>query len=159
MQHMAFLAAGEILDSTPDTLTVSINPERPISLSFFSSMKIGRVGTPDQASDNGVWIASLLDLAATKMTVVQQRAESKDYVDTHAILNTGLSLEEALGAAQAVYGKQFNAAITLKALSYFEDGDLSKLPRQVQDYLIEQSTGVRKLSRIRRVSDELAPEP
>jgi len=33
-----------------------------------------------------------------------------------------------LTAAQALYGASFNPQITLKALSYFEDGNLQLLP-------------------------------
>ena len=42
----------------------------------------------------------------------------------------GISLPSALAAAQALYGASFNPQITLKALSYFEDGDLRTLPEE-----------------------------
>src|SRR5665811_1418998 len=62
--------------------------------------------------------------AATKLKTIQLRAQAKDYQDIAAWLDTGLSLAEALAAAGAIYGKEFNGALSLKALSYFEDGDL-----------------------------------
>jgi hypothetical protein len=75
------------------------------------------------------WIASLLDLAGTKASVVQVRAEAKDYLDLDMlVMKGGISLPSALAAAQALYGASFNPQITLKALSYFEDGDLRTLP-------------------------------
>jgi hypothetical protein len=91
---------------------------------------------PRIASDNGLQIATLLDLASTKAAVVQQRAEAKDYEDIDALLRDGrIDLSLALAGARAIYGPQFNPQITLKALSFFGDGNLHRLPRDVQDRL------------------------
>ncbi len=76
---------------------------------------------------------ALLDLAGTKAAVVQVRAEAKDYLDLDAILTSGIDLPHALGAASAIYGASFNPQITLKALSYFEDGDLAQLPDEFKE--------------------------
>jgi hypothetical protein len=40
-----------------------------------------------------------------------------------------------LAAARAIYGARFNPQITLKALSYFDDGTLRRIPRVVKDRL------------------------
>ncbi len=48
--------------------------------------RLKRVRPPEIAPDNQVAVASLLDLAGTKVAVVQQRAEAKDYLDIEAIL-------------------------------------------------------------------------
>jgi hypothetical protein len=67
---------------------------------------------------------------------VQQRAEAKDYYDMDALLQDGrIDLPAALAAARAIYGPRFNPQITLKALSFFGDGNLRRLPRDVQDRL------------------------
>ena len=88
------------------------------------------------APDNGLQAASLLDLAGTKASVVQQRAEAKDYIDIDAILTDGrVGLPMALSVAKAIYGQQFNPLITLKALSFFEDGDLHRLTDMTKDRL------------------------
>jgi hypothetical protein len=42
---------------------------------------IKRAQNPDIAEENGVQIASLLDLLASKLKTVQLRAEAKDYQD------------------------------------------------------------------------------
>ena len=95
-----------------------------------------RLAPPHRAPGNGVLIASLLDLAGTKASVVQLRAEAKDYSDMDAILRDGrIDLPTALAAARAIYGAQFNPQLTLKALSYFEDGNLPRLPRATKDRL------------------------
>ena len=81
----------------------------------------------------GVKIASLLDLAGTKAAVVQVRPEAKDYIDLDVLISSGgVSLSMALTAAQKLYGASFNPQITLKALSYFEDGDLKSLPEDTK---------------------------
>ena len=75
----------------------------------------------------------VLDIAGTKATVVQKRAEVKDYLDLDALLQAGVDLPSALAAGQVVYGRRFNPLITLKALSYF--GDVPALPVDVQHRL------------------------
>ena len=80
-------------------------------------------------------MASLLDVAATKVTTVQARADAKDYLDIDALLGAGIALEEALGAAGAVYGSGFNPLLTLKALTYYAEGDLDTVPNPVRDRL------------------------
>ena len=69
------------------------------------------------------------------MAVIQSRSESKDYLYVAALLKNGVSLADALGAALAVYGEQFNPLISVKALSYFGDGDLAALPEAVKQSL------------------------
>jgi hypothetical protein len=76
---------------------------------------------------------SLIDLAGTKAAVVQVRPEAKDYIDLDTLISAGgISLPMALTAAQKLYGVSFNPQITLKALSYFEDGNLRSLPEDTK---------------------------
>jgi hypothetical protein len=85
-------------------------------------------------------VASLLDLAGTKVTVIQQRAEVKDYLDIDALLQHGINLPTALAAGAVVYGRSFNPLITLKALSYFDD--VPMLVIDVRKRLTAAVTGV-----------------
>jgi hypothetical protein len=59
----------------------------------------------------------------------------KDYLDLDALISHGVSLPEALAAARAIYGEKFNAQLTLKALSFFGDGDLPSLGQDIQQRL------------------------
>jgi Nucleotidyl transferase AbiEii toxin, Type IV TA system len=78
-------------------------------------------------------MASLLDLAGTKAAIVQVRSQAKDYIDLDNLIRTeGISLPMALTAARKLYGVSFNPQIALKALSYFEDGDLRSLPEETK---------------------------
>jgi hypothetical protein len=77
----------------------------------------------------------MLDVGATKLSTIQQPAQARDYEDLAAIVGAGISLAEARGAAAAAYGKEFNGALSLKALTYFGDGDLPNLSAATQTKL------------------------
>jgi hypothetical protein len=63
-------------------------------------------------------------------------AEVKDYIDIDAILRDGrVDLPTALASSKAIYGRQSNPQITLKALSFFDDGNLRRLPKAIKDRL------------------------
>jgi Nucleotidyl transferase AbiEii toxin, Type IV TA system len=140
---LAFLSSATITQQAPNTLSVTVDRGGPVRLSFFGAPAIRRLCPPLITPGNSVQVASLLDIAGTKASVVQQRAEAKDYVDIDAILRDGhIDLPNALAAARAIYGAQFNPLITLKALSFFDDGDLGSLPRDVRDRLVKAATEV-----------------
>jgi hypothetical protein len=87
-------------------------------------------------------VASLLDLAGTKASVVQARAEAKDYINIDALIQAcNIDLPIALAAGRATYGPQFNPEITLKALSYFGDGNLPHLPDDMKSRLATAPRG------------------
>ena len=102
-----------------------------------------RLLPPLIARDNNLQVASLLDIADTKAAVVQVRAEAKDYIDIDALLTDGrIDLPTALAAAKAIRGEPFNPQSTLKALPYFGDGNLRRLPKSVRDRLARASRAV-----------------
>lgn len=121
--------------SEPDTLVSVVDRDGLVTVSFFGGLPLSRVADPALAGSDGPLVASLLDLAATKVKVVQDRAEAKDYVDVARLLAEGISLREALAAALAVYGPTFNPLPSLKALAYFGDGDLPSLPKETREAL------------------------
>jgi len=132
-REIPFLKESVRLQSSPNTLVSIVKgPEGGTKVSFFGGLPLRRVKDPEPAVSNGLPIASLLDLAATKVKVVQDRAETKDYLDIFRILEEGIDLTSALAAAHAVYGAVFNPLLSLKALSYFGDGDLGNLPERVR---------------------------
>jgi len=143
VQRIAYLRDGKVTLQRENTLTVVLDRNGPVSVSFFGGLALSRVSSPDTANDNGIQVASLLDVAGCKMAVVQSRAEGKDYRDIVALLENGISLPKALAAAKAIYGDQFEPRTTLRALSYFADGDLPKLPASMQNALRTAATGVK----------------
>ncbi len=121
---LPFLAGAELLQAALSTATFLVDRGGPVKVSWFGGLGLGRVGEPAIAADTGVRVASLLDLAAQKVRVVQVRAERKDYLDLATLLAHGITLPIALGAARALY-PEFAPLVSLKALSYFGDGDLA----------------------------------
>jgi len=90
-----------------------------VLISFFGGLGLGQVAPRDQVHGMTLFIASVLDIAGTKMAVFQKRAEMKDYLDIDALLRNGVDSPTALAAGCVVYGRSFNPLITLKALSFF----------------------------------------
>ncbi|MEO5362620.1 MAG: nucleotidyl transferase AbiEii/AbiGii toxin family protein [Magnetococcus sp. DMHC-8] len=140
---MPFLAGAVVTQRQPDTFSCTVDRGGVVKLSFFGLPGIPRLHSPMIAPDHGLQVAALLDLAGMKAAVVQMRAEAKDYLDMDALLTDGrIDLPSALAAAQAIYGTQFNPQSTLKALSYFEDGNLRRLPQSVKDRLVKTACAV-----------------
>ena len=138
-----FLAGAIVTQREPNTLNCTVDRGGVVKLSFFGLPGLPRLAPPLIARDNGLQVAALLDLAATKASVVQLRAEAKDYIDIDALLTDGqIDLPTALAAARAIYGEQFNPQNTLKALSYFDDGNLARLPQPIRDRLVKAAIAV-----------------
>lgn len=122
-----------------------------MAVSFFGLPDLNRLRPGDVIGANGIRVASTLDLAGTKAAVVQNRAEIKDYIDIDAIIEDGsVSLSQALVAGKAIFGKQFNPELTLKALCYFGDGTVKEIPRAMQDRLVAAFQGV-DLARLQKL--------
>jgi hypothetical protein len=134
-RQVPFLAAAVRLQTGPNTLICRVDRGGPVKVSFFGGLSLRRVEDPEPAEGNGVLVASPRDLAATKVKVVQDRAEAKDYLDVDQLLTAGIDLAQALAAARAVYGPTFNPILSAKALCYFCDGDLPSLPAEVRSRL------------------------
>jgi len=127
-----FLADSDVLQREPDTLTVSVLKESPVKVSLFGGISFGRVWMPELTDDGCVRVASLLDLLGTKLKVLLQRIEIKDYLDIEAIVHAGVSLADGLGAARTLYGNAFPPMECVKALTYFEEGAARELPRDTR---------------------------
>ena len=92
-----YLKNAEMTQFQDNTLTAIVDRNGPVKLSFFGSLGINRAQDPDIADENGIQIASLLDLLASKLKTVQSRAEAKDYRDIVASFDAGLSLGRGFG--------------------------------------------------------------
>jgi nucleotidyltransferase AbiEii toxin of type IV toxin-antitoxin system len=132
---IGYLQDAEMRQFEENTLTAMVNRDGPVKVSFFGGLKLNRVQDPDVIPDNGIKVASLLDVAATKLATIQQRAQARDYEDVLALAGAGVSLPEMLAAAEAVYGSTFNGTLSLKALTFFADGDLPTLSPVIQSRL------------------------
>lgn len=143
LHSLSYLREARVDQRGNNTLTVMVDGTGLVRVSFFGDVRMNHVEEPDLSPDNNLQIASLLDLTATKLKTVQQRAEAKDYRDIAAALESGVALSTAIAAARAIYGKGFNAMVTLKALTYFGDGNLESLPFKTQERLRIASESVK----------------
>lgn len=126
-----------------------------VKLSFFGTITFGRVGEPDLTEDAVLQVASLDDLMATKLKVVLQRAEAKDYRDIAAMVNAGVGLARGLACARLLFGPNFQPSESLKALVYFDDGDLNTLTAGEKHTLVEAVKAVRDLPDVALRSHDL----
>ena len=79
--------------------------------------------------------------SATKLKVRLERVAARDYVDIAAILRTGASLEDGLGAAAALYGSQFPPMEAVKALAWSEVGDARNVDPATRECLSRAAAG------------------
>lgn len=145
--------SAQTLQQAKDTLVVLADG---VKLSFFGGLRFGRVGDPHLTTDGVAEVASLEDLMAHKLKVILQRAEKKDYQDIAAMLRAGISLARGLAAARLFFGAEFQPAESLKALAYFKDGDLARLPRDDRHTLIAAAAAVGDLPPVALRSRRLA---
>jgi hypothetical protein len=138
-----FLAKARVTQKSPDTLSVIVDRGEPVQVSFFGVPKLGRIDVGDRVEENGITIASICDLAGTKLAVVQRRAEVKDYIDIDAMILAGvIDLPHSLAVARHIYGDQFSPELSLKALCYFEDGNVCDLAMETRERLVAAVQGV-----------------
>jgi Nucleotidyl transferase AbiEii toxin, Type IV TA system len=125
----AFIRDAQTIKEDPQTLVVSAKTTiDPVQISFFGTIGIGHVNPPLQTADGVLLVASLEDLLATKLKIILDRAEAKDYADIAAVLTAGVSLEKGLGAFSMMFNN--DPALPLRALGFFDDGDLATLPKK-----------------------------
>ncbi len=132
-----YLHGGTTLQSAANTLTVAVERDGPVRLSYFGGLGLGQVEAAETVAGPAFPVASLLDLGGMKVAVVTQRAELKDYLDIHALLTlAGFDLPTMLAAAAVIYGDDFNPLIALKAISYHGDRALAGLAAAVRKDLL-----------------------
>lgn len=157
----AFMRRATTLQESKDTLVVMVpgsarRGRDGVKVSFFGGMSFGRVADPLLCDDGVMRIASLDDLMAHKLKVILQRSEEKDYRDIAAMIRAGVEVARGLAAARVFFGKAFQPMASLKALTYFRDGDLGKLSGADRRTLIEAARPVRALPAIALRSKTLA---
>jgi hypothetical protein len=158
-----FLQHSQVLQDGRDTFTALASLDEPnhspgdrsVKLSFFGSISFGRVADPQWTSDGVAQVASFDDLLATKVKVLLQRVESKDYVDVAALLRAGVSLDRGLAAARVMFAPTFQPSECLKALVYFDGGDLDTLTSSTRELLIEAASSVRDLPQVAVIDHNL----
>lgn len=158
-----FMAQSTVLQDERNSLSILVpygdTVHTHVKVSFFGTIVFGRVGLPDETDDGVLQVASLDDLMATKLKVVLQRAEAKDYRDIAAMLKAGVSLAKGLASASVLFAPTFQPSESLKALVYYEDGDLTTLTQDEKRTLVQAVSAVRKIPTVVVLSSHLGIKP
>jgi hypothetical protein len=142
LRQIPYLKGAVVRQSSPNTLTTTVERAGPVQVSFFGGLGLGQVQAPDYIKDLNLAIASLIDLAGTKAKVIIQRVEPKDYIDVHALMTKGgIPLANMLAAASIIFGPQFNPLDALKAIAYHQDPSLAGLSEEVKRELAKAVRG------------------
>jgi len=111
-----------------DNLEAYVKRGGLVKLAFFGGLDtLQRVEDPRRAAGSLVQVASLVDLAGMKMRVIQVRGSWKDYVDIHTLVSHGIDVPTGLAAAKAI-DRKFDPATSIRALQFFGDGTLNRVP-------------------------------
>ena len=130
-----------------DTLEAFVDRGGTVKLAFFGGLNtLRRIEDPGCAAGSRVQVASLVDLAGMKMRVIQVRGNWKDYVDLHTLALHGVDVATALAAAKAI-DRNFQPAISIRALQFYGDGSLDRVPIAMQKDLTRLARGI-DLSRL-----------
>jgi hypothetical protein len=134
----------QVVQDEKNSLTMLAGPGE-VKLSFFGGLGMGRVGEPTRTEDEVVSVASPLDLLATKLKVIMQRAEAKDYLDVAQLLRDRVSLIQGLGAARTMYGPAFAPSECLRALTFYDDGDLATVGSEAREVLRREAAAASRM--------------
>jgi hypothetical protein len=151
----AFLADAAILQDAPDTFVVLAGmPSGPVKVSFFGGVKLGRVKDPLETGDGTMLVASLDDLMATELKAILDRAEAKDYRDIAKMISAGVSLPGGLSSFKQMFNGE--PAQVLRAIGFFDDGDLNTLSAEVRSVLCDARDRVGQLPEVHLAPGSLA---
>lgn len=134
---MPILQGAITLEESKNTFIVLAtlpDEDESVKLSFFGGIRFGRVCTPDMTEDGVLLVASLRDLMATKLKVLFDRVELKDYIDIAQMLNRRQSLALGISDAMALLPR-ISPSYCLKTLCYFDAKELSELSRKYKQIL------------------------
>ena len=151
---LPFLRQTTVRQDQPNTFEVAT--KAGVKVSFFGGLDFGRVGEPQRTTDGVLRAASMADLMATKLKVILQRSEAKDYQDIAAMVRAGIRLDTGLAAAEKIFQPTFAPSESLKALVYFEGGDMKRLSASDRATLVETARSVKTLPSV-VLKPELAP--
>ena len=157
LRRIPFLQGARVTQQSPNTLNCLVERGGNVQISFFGVTGLRRIEAPNVAEDNNVKIATLIDLAGMKAAVVQKRAQAKDYIDLSTMIErNAVDLSTALAAACVIYGPSFNPEQTLKALSFYGDGNLKLVTPQQKECLIQAVRAV-DLRHVSELEHRLTP--
>lgn len=154
VSRVGYLKGARLRQAEPNTLVCSVKTSGVVSVSYFGGLAIGQVDPHEVARGPEIFVASLRDIAGTKVAVVTKRAEAKDYFDVHALMTLArVPLAEMLSCGKAIYGRGFDPFLSLKALAYHDDLVTGALSQGLRRDLIAavRATDPRRLPAIKAI--------
>ena len=125
-----------------DNLETFVDRGGVVKVAFFGGLDtLQRVEDPRRAVGSRVQVASLVDLAGMKMRVIQVRGSWKDYVDIHALVLHGIDVPTSLAAAKAI-DLSFDPITSIRALQFYGDGTLNRVPAVIRQDLTRWARAV-----------------
>lgn len=108
------------------------NETKIIHQYYIDNIKVDVVNYPfewisDVIEDNGVRLASPIDIAAMKVNAIEGRGTKKDFIDMYMLLQH-YSLEEIIAFYQQKY-PNYSIFRALRSLTYFEDAEDQFMPQ------------------------------
>lgn len=162
--QLPFVGRATVLQDQANAWTLLVNTGNTdqaaaptlVKVSFFGTIAFGHYSKPQWTTDEVLKVASLDDLMATKVKVLLQRVESKDYQDIAAMLRSGVDLSRGLAIAREMFGSSFQPSESLKAMTWFNGGDLELLTDNDKQTLVRFAADVRKLPIVTQLGTTLA---
>ena len=125
-----------------DNLEAFVDRGDLVKVAFFGGLdNLNRVEDPRRAAGSQARVASLVDLAGMKMRVIQVRGSWKDYIDIHTLVANGIDVTTGLAAAKAI-DRSFDPATSVRALQFYGDGTLNRVPAAIQKDLTRWAQAV-----------------
>lgn len=142
-QALPFLGKAQVQQDSLNTFEVVTSGG--VKVAFFGGLDFGRTRVPQVTADGVLRVASLDDLMATKLKVILQRSEAKDYQDIAAMIRAGIRVDTGLAAAEQMYQPTFPPSESLRAMVYFEGGDMIRLTPSDRKILVDAAKGIKEL--------------
>lgn len=149
MAKLPFLSEAEILQESRNSyvfMATAPGGRDPVKISFFAGLSFGRIAAPELSDDGVLLAASIKDLMATKLKVLFDRVEPRDYIDIAEMLGRGVSLSDGIRDALALFPK-FNPIACLKVLCYFDSKELAGLAKNCKLVLTKAVISVASTTR------------
>ena len=159
LADLGWLGRLDVVDIGHNNLVV-IEPGG-VQLSFFGGLRYQAVAEQSLVSGNGLVVASIFDLAATKAKAILDRSEWRDYVDIAALIENGHELASIIGYATTVFDRQFvfPAPVFLRNLVWFRDGTAPDVPEDARRLLeaAVREIGPADIPIVKPFSETIAP--
>ncbi len=138
-----FLDGATLLEQHDNDFAVAVWPvkgARSVKVSFFGGLQIPVLDVPGRAGSNGIAVASIMDIAATKAKAIHDRVELRDYRDIVALLKSGMTLSQIAACAVAVFPAHLDFDDTIRVMTYFGEPGMRDFPETLKRTLREAAT-------------------